>query len=90
MIKQLKISLQGNILQQQEKLPRMQGGFCTTEFCVPINSPRDVERLKATKREPAAWGHNWTTLSMENTNTETWSSRLGIGRKADALVLQKK
>jgi SRSO17 transposase len=35
------------------------------------------------KREAGAWGYNWATLSLEDLNTETWSSRLGVGRKAD-------
>jgi hypothetical protein len=28
-----------------------------------------------------------STLSLGSINTETWSSRLGVGRKADALAL---
>jgi hypothetical protein len=34
---------------------------------------------------PGAWGYNWDTLSLEDINTETWSSRLGFGRKDLAL-----
>jgi hypothetical protein len=43
-----------------------------------------------TKMEPGAWGHNWATLSLGDINTETWSPKLGVGRKADDLALQKK
>jgi hypothetical protein len=39
--------------------------------------------------EPSAWGYNWATLSLADLNTEAWSSRLGVGRKADDLALQK-
>jgi hypothetical protein len=27
------------------------------------------------------WGYNWATLLLGDINTETWSSRLGVGRK---------
>jgi hypothetical protein len=37
--------------------------------------------------EPGAWGYNWDTQSLEDINTGTWSSRLGVGRKADDLAL---
>jgi hypothetical protein len=33
--------------------------------------------------------YNWTTLSLGYINTKTWSSRLGIGCKADNLALNK-
>jgi hypothetical protein len=29
---------------------------------------------------PSAWGNGWATLSPEVTNTEVWSSGLGVGR----------
>jgi hypothetical protein len=29
---------------------------------------------------PSAWGYSWVTLSLGVINTETWSSRLGVGR----------
>jgi hypothetical protein len=32
---------------------------------------------------PSARGYSWATLSPGVTNTETWSSRLGVGRGAD-------
>jgi hypothetical protein len=32
-------------------------------------------------------GYNWATLSLGDINTETRSSRLGVGRKADNLAL---
>jgi hypothetical protein len=37
--------------------------------------------------DPGAWGYNWATLSLGDINTETLSSRLGVGRKADDLAL---
>jgi hypothetical protein len=36
--------------------------------------------------EPGAWGYNWATLSLGDINTGTWSSRLGVGHKADYLA----
>jgi hypothetical protein len=41
------------------------------------------------KMKPGAWGYNWATLFLRDINTETWSSRLGVERKADNLTLQK-
>jgi hypothetical protein len=40
------------------------------------------------KRESGAWGYNWAALSLGDINTETWYSRLGVGHKADDLVLK--
>jgi hypothetical protein len=37
-----------------------------------------------------AWGYNWATLSLGNINTETRSSRMGVGCKAADLTPQKK
>jgi hypothetical protein len=34
--------------------------------------------------------YNWATLSLGDINTEAWSARLGVGRKADDLAVQKK
>jgi hypothetical protein len=31
-------------------------------------------------------GHNWATLSLGYITTETWSSRLAVGHKADGLA----
>jgi hypothetical protein len=45
------------------------------------------ESYKETKMEPGAWGYNWGNLSLGNINTGAWSSRLGVGRKADDLAL---
>jgi hypothetical protein len=33
------------------------------------------------KKEHGAWEYNWTTLSLGNINTGTWSSRLGSWTK---------
>jgi hypothetical protein len=41
------------------------------------------------KWNPAPEGIAGATLSLGNINTGTWSSRLGVGRKADDLVLWK-
>jgi hypothetical protein len=45
--------------------------------------------MKATEREPGAWGCNWATLFLGDINTWAWPSMLGIGRKADDLNLSK-
>jgi hypothetical protein len=42
------------------------------------------------KRELGTWGYNWATLSLGDINTQTCSSKLGVGREADDLALQKK
>jgi hypothetical protein len=42
------------------------------------------------KREPSAWGYNRATLPLGYINTETPSSRLGVGRNTDDLVKKKK
>jgi hypothetical protein len=43
-----------------------------------VRIPLPCESQKATGKEPGAWGYNWTTLSLEDIKTETWSSRLGL------------
>jgi hypothetical protein len=40
----------------------------------------------AAKREPGAWGCNWATLSLEDINTEIWSSRLGLGARLFKII----
>jgi hypothetical protein len=40
------------------------------------------------KRKTSVWVY-WATLSLGDINTETWSSRLGVGRKADGLIVVK-
>jgi hypothetical protein len=42
------------------------------------------------KGSPVSRGYNWATLSLGGINTETWSSRLGVGCKADDLAQLKK
>jgi hypothetical protein len=32
---------------------------------------------------PSVQGHRWATLSLGDINSETWSSRLGVGRRAN-------
>jgi hypothetical protein len=44
---------------------------------------------KATEMEPGAWGYNWVTLSLGNINTETWSSRLGVGSRLTTSFCKK-
>jgi hypothetical protein len=46
------------------------------------NSPTVTHacRKRRLKWVPSAWGHSWVTLSPGVINTETWSSRLGVGR----------
>jgi hypothetical protein len=57
---------------------------------VRIRLPQPCKSQKATKWEPGAWRFNLATLSLGDINTEIWYSRLGVGRKADDLALQKK
>jgi hypothetical protein len=54
---------------------------------VRVPPPQPCESQKATERKHGAWGYNWTTLSLGDINTGTWSSRLGVRRKADDLAL---
>jgi hypothetical protein len=46
------------------------------------NSPTVTHacRKRPLKCVPSAWGYSWATLSSGVKNTETWSSRLGVGR----------
>jgi hypothetical protein len=37
-------------------------------------------RKRRLKWVPSAWGYSWATLFPGVLNTETWSSRLGVGR----------
>jgi hypothetical protein len=48
------------------------------------NSPTVVHacRKRRLKRVLGAWGYNWATQSPGDTNMETQSSRLGVGRGA--------
>jgi hypothetical protein len=39
--------------------------------------------------EPGAWWYNRANLPLGDINTETWSSRLEVGHKADDLALQE-
>jgi hypothetical protein len=39
------------------------------------------------KWEPGAWGITEPPHHWGNINTETWSSKLGVGHKADNLAL---
>jgi hypothetical protein len=57
---------------------------------VRIPPLQPCESYKATKRELDAWGYNWANLSLGDMNTGTWSTRLGVERKADDSALQKK
>jgi hypothetical protein len=65
-------------------------------FCIPVSYLPRVEtgeknsptvphacRKRRLKWVLGAWGYNWVTQSPEDINTETWSSRLGVGRGAD-------
>jgi hypothetical protein len=49
------------------------------------NSPTVAHtgRKRRPKWVPSAWGYNWAPLSLGVINTETWSSRLGVGRGAN-------
>jgi hypothetical protein len=39
---------------------------------------------KATKREPSAWGYNWDTLFLGDTNKRAWPPRLEESRIWDS------
>jgi hypothetical protein len=43
--------------------------------------------MEASKRGSSVWRHNWATPSLGDINTGTWSSRVGVGRKAEDHVL---
>jgi hypothetical protein len=49
------------------------------------NSPTVAHtgRKRRPKWVPSAWGYNWAPLSLWVISTETWSSRLGVGRGAN-------
>jgi hypothetical protein len=49
------------------------------------NSPTVAHacRKRRLKCVLGAWGYNWATQSPGDINTETWSSKLGVGRVAD-------
>jgi hypothetical protein len=38
---------------------------------------------------PSAWGYNWATWPQGDTDSGEWPSRLGVGRKASDLTLEK-
>jgi hypothetical protein len=46
------------------------------------NSPTVTHscRKRRLKWVPSVWGYSWATLSPGVIHTETWSSRLGVGR----------
>jgi hypothetical protein len=46
-----------------------------------------AQRVVGDEKGTRRLGYTWATLSLLDINTETWSSRLGVGRKADDLVL---
>jgi hypothetical protein len=46
-----------------------------------------ASRRRRRKGNLGVWGYNWATLSLGDINTEPWPSGLGVGRKADDLVL---
>jgi hypothetical protein len=49
------------------------------------NSPTvaHVCRKRRLKWVLGSWGYNWATQSPVDINMKTWSSRLGVGRRAD-------
>jgi hypothetical protein len=40
-------------------------------------------RKRRPKWVPSAWGYNWATLLLGDINTEAWSSKVGVGRRAN-------
>jgi hypothetical protein len=57
-------------------------------FCMEAGYNTSIVALQVV--EAGAWGYNWATVSLQDINTETWSSKLGVGCKADDLALWKK
>jgi hypothetical protein len=55
-------------------------------LCVVTGGPNVAHacRKRRLKWVPSAWGYSWVTLSPGVTNTETWPSRLGVGRGVDS------
>jgi hypothetical protein len=55
------------------------------------NSPTVTHecRKRRLKWVPSPWGYSWATLSPRIINTETWSSRLGVGRWTNNPALYK-
>jgi hypothetical protein len=53
------------------------------------NSPNMAHacRKRRVKWVPGSWGYNWTTLPLGDINTETWSSRVGVGCGANNSTL---
>jgi hypothetical protein len=51
----------------------------------PHRSPTSRRRWQ--EGNPVPGGYNWATLSLGDIHTEIWSSRLGIGLKAEGLAL---
>jgi hypothetical protein len=52
-----------------------------------VRIPPHCESYKATKRELRHWGCNRANVSLWDINTEMWSSRFGVGGKANELAL---
>jgi hypothetical protein len=53
--------------------PRVEAGY--------NNSTVALRVAEGDEKRTRAGGYNWTTLSLGNINTGTWSTRLGVGRK---------
>jgi hypothetical protein len=55
---------------------------------VEVGSNTSIVALRVVQgdeKKPVTLGHNWVTLSLGD--KKTWSSRLGVGHKADNLAL---
>jgi hypothetical protein len=48
-----------------------------------MEAGQDISTVALRVVEGYKKGYNLITLSLGDINTETWSSRLGVGRKAD-------
>jgi hypothetical protein len=54
-----------------------------------VRIPPPLRVAVVTEKGTRCLGNNWATLSLGDINTETWSSRLGPGRMADDISMQK-
>jgi hypothetical protein len=57
----------------------VEAGLCTSTVAQRV--------MEGDEKEPGAWGYNWATLPLRDTNTEISFSKLGVECKADDLVL---
>jgi hypothetical protein len=62
------------------QIPCGEAGYNTATVALQVVS------YKAMKWERGVSWYNWATLSLGDINTGAWSSRFGVGRKAEDLA----